>query len=60
MNDTKFLCPTCGKRMKSEVYKKMPKHPKIEIFCEDGHFISDCDIASKVLEECKATCEESY
>ena len=30
-NNTKFLCPFCGKRMKSEYYAKMPNHPKIEI-----------------------------
>lgn len=59
MYDTKFLCPVCGKRMKGEVYGRMPTHPKLEVFCEDGHFISGCDIASKVLAECEATCEVS-
>ena len=59
MYDTKFLCPTCGKRLKGEVYVKMPKSPKIEIFCEEGHFNSDCNIASKVLAECEATCDVS-
>jgi len=58
-SDTKYLCPTCGKRMKMECYAKMPKNPKFEVFCEDGHFISGCDIASKVAEECEATCKIS-
>lgn len=59
MYDTKWLCPTCGKRLKGETYAKMPIHPKIEVFCEDGHFISSCDIASKVFAECEATCKEA-
>lgn len=58
-SNTKFLCPFCGKRMKSECYAKMPNHPKIEIYCEDGHFNSDCNIASKVIVECEATCKVS-
>ncbi len=55
-SNTKFLCPTCGKRMKMECYTQMPCKPKFEIFCEDGHFISCCNSARAVNAECEATC----
>lgn len=58
-SDTRFLCPICGKRMKIECYRKMPKNPKFEIFCEDGCFISSCGSASQVFEECMKTCKSS-
>lgn len=57
--DTKFLCPICGKRMKIEGYRRLPKNPKFEIFCEDGCFISGCGIASEVVKECEKTCKIS-
>ena len=55
MSETKYICPFCDSRMESEMYRNPIR---IEIFCDNcGKFISDCNIASKVVEECDKSCE---
>lgn len=55
--ETKYICPFCGARMRSEFYGKPPR---MEIYCaECNKFCSDCALPSKVMAECEATCEIS-